>query len=145
MKLVTEFASFTLNKALKMKTSLLGEGKSPEEVQQSLGETFKLEGDKLKHFVNALDVAGQNPENLKRVLVVTLAEGENAPAKSTKVEDTHYAPEFLISKSYAEAQKSRGTQNKGRGRDSKKGSPWGLTPEEKAAKGSGGPKPPKSN
>jgi hypothetical protein len=63
MKSVTEFANFTLNKGLQAKATLLAEGKSPEEVQTSLGETFKFEGDKLKYFVNALEVAGQNAEN----------------------------------------------------------------------------------
>ncbi|MES2856638.1 MAG: hypothetical protein V4692_12280, partial [Bdellovibrionota bacterium] len=82
MKSVTEFANFTLASGLKAKSALTTEGKSAEEVQTSLGETFKYEGDKLKYFMAALDVAEANKENLKRVLVVSLAEGENAPAKS---------------------------------------------------------------
>lgn len=144
MKLVTEFISFTLVKGLKAKAALAAEGKTPEEIQTGLGEAFKLEGDKLKHFTIALDVAGQNTENLKRVLVVTLAEGEAAPQKATHVEEHHYVPEFLNLTSHASASqkteaKGKGRQG-GRGGDSKKGSPWGLSPEEKAAKKGAGTK-----
>jgi hypothetical protein len=145
MKLVTEFVSFTLVKGLKAKAALAAEGKTPEEIQTSLGETFKLEGDKLKHFNIAVDVAGQNAENLKRVLVVTLAEGEAAPQKATVVEEHHYVPEFLNLKSHATAAQKVDTKGGkggrgGRGGDSKKGSPWGLSPEEKAAKKGAGTK-----
>lgn len=146
MKLVTEFASFTLAKGLKSKAAFAAEGKSPEEIQTALGEAFKFEGDKLKHFVNALDVSAQNSENLKRVVVMTLAEGEKAPAKATQVEEALYVPEFLNLTSHAVAAQKTNTKGGGKGRgnrgDSKKGSPWGLTPEEKSAKGKGaGAKP----
>lgn len=136
MKSVTEFPNFTLNKALQAKAGLAAENKTPEEIQQSLGETFKFEGDKLKHFISALDVAGQNTENLKRVVVVSLNEGENAPHKATKVDDFHYVPEFyVVAKPNApqNAGAKGGRPRRGAG-DSKKGSPWGLSPEEKAAK-----------
>lgn len=147
MKAVTEFPSFTLSKALKAKADLTAAGKTPEEVQASLGETFKMEGDKLKHFVNAVDVAGNNADNLKRVMVVSLAEGETAPQKAVQVEEHYYVPEFLVTSSPAPAASQgkggRGGKGGGRGgRDGgKKGSPWGLTPEEKAAKGGGAKAP----
>lgn len=135
MKAITEFQSFTLTKAMQTKAALLAEGKSPEEIQTSLGEAFKYEGDKLKHFVNAIDVAGNNKENLKRVIVMSLNEGEAAPAKAIKVEETHYVPEFVVLTKPAPAEANKGRNNrKGGGKDSKKGSPWGLSPEEKAAK-----------
>lgn len=137
MKSVTEFPTFTLNKALQAKAALAAQSKTPEEIQQSLGETFKLEGDKLKYFINALEVAGQNTENLKRVVVVSLNEGENAPHKATKVEELHYVPEFYVAAKPAAAQSAGGKggrPRRGGGGDSKKGSPWGLSPEEKAAK-----------
>ncbi len=136
MKSVTEFPNFTLNKALQAKAALTADSKSPDEIQQSLGETFKLEGDKLKHFICALDVAGQNTENLKRVVVISLNEGENAPHKATKVDDFHYVPEFYVAAKPNTAQSGAkgGRPRRGGGGDSKKGSPWGLSPEEKAAK-----------
>jgi hypothetical protein len=149
MKSVTEFASFTLKAGLTAKTALAGEGKTPEEVQAGLGEKFKYEGDKLKHFGHALDVAEKNPENLKRVLVVSYAEGENPQPKALKVEEHHYLPEFHIEQKKVHEKKSdgkggRGGGGKGRGGSGGKGekeSPWGLSPEQKAAKKGGGAKP----
>ena len=141
MKSVTEFWNATLLKGLKAKEALAGEGKSPEEIQASLGETFKYEGDKLKYFVAALDVASANLEKLSRVLVVSVAEGETAPPKSTKVEEMHYIPEFqsapravVLTKADPRQQGKGGGKGKG---NSPKTSPWGLTPEEKAAKKGG--------
>ncbi len=102
-----------------------------------MGETFKYEGDKLTHFTNALSVAKANPENLKRVLVVSLAEGETVPAKGVKIEETYYIPEFTILTKPSTDKKSDGkggrNQRGGKGRGPKE-SPWGLSPEEKAAK-----------
>jgi hypothetical protein len=141
MKSVTEFPNFTLNKGLAAKANLSAEGKTPEEIQTSLGETFKYEGDKLKHFINALDLAGQNATNLKRVLVLSFAEGENTPAKAVKVDEHHYLAEFASDAKYvapAKEERGRGGKGgggKGRGGDRPKSSPWGLSPEEKAAKG----------
>jgi len=139
MKAVTEFANVTLSQALKTKAALTAEGKSPEEIQESLGQSFKMEGDKLKYFVNALEVAGANTQNLKRVLVVSFAEGENVPGKATKVEELHYVPDFFVMTVAKPAEKGNGKggrQGGGRGAGSNapKGSPWGLSPEEKAAK-----------
>lgn len=139
MKSVTEFANFTLNNGLKAKAALVAEGKSPEEIEQSLGTTFKLEGDKLKYFINAMEVATQNAENLKRVIVLSLGEGENAPSKAVKVEELHYVPDFhVVAKPAAQKADAKGGKGKGSGRrgggGDKKGSPWGLSPEEKAAK-----------
>ena len=140
MKAVTEFPAFTLNKALQMKTTLTTEGKSADEIKESLGQNFKLEGEKLGYFVQSLEVATTNSENLKRVLVMKLNEGEKAPAKSVQVEDVAYVPEFLIqpgalNKPAADAKGGRGGRG-GRGGNDRgpKSSPWGLSPEEKAAK-----------
>ncbi|HMN69822.1 MAG TPA: hypothetical protein PKC28_14860 [Bdellovibrionales bacterium] len=155
MKSITEFWNATLAKGLKAKEALAAEGKTAEEIQTSLGETFKYEGDKLKHFVNALEVAQANPEKLSRVLVVTLNDGETAPPKAVKVEETHYVPDFQLearavvtkkadAKGGPGGGKGRGGPGGGRREGGPKTSPWGLTPEEKAAKGKGkgGVKPP---
>ena len=142
MKSVTEFWHHTLTKGLAAKNALAAEGKTPEEIQASLGESFKYEGDKLKHFINALEVATQNPEKLSRVLVVTLNEGESAPPKAMKIEETHYVPEFQVppkpvNLTKADPRNSGGGKRQGGGKGPKT-SPWGLTPEEKAAKKGGG-------
>lgn len=94
MKSVTEFPAFKLFQGLKSKTDLTTAGKTPEEIMQTLGESFKLEGDKLKHFSNAIDLASQNQDKLGRVLVMSLSEGENIPPKAVKVDEHYYVPEF---------------------------------------------------
>jgi hypothetical protein len=137
MKSITEFANFTLTKAIKTHADLTAAGKTPEEVTTEMGTTFKMEGDKLKHLINSLEVAGKNSENLKRVLVVSLNEGEAAPQKAVQVEEHHYVPEFLVlSAPKPQAQEGDRKQNRPRrgGNDGPKGSPWGLSPEQKAAK-----------
>lgn len=137
MKSVTEFWSFTLLPGLQTKTALAAEGKTPEEIQAAIGEKHKMEGDKLKHFINAMEVAAKNMDNLSRVLVVTLNEGENAPAKATKIEEHHYIPDFKVAPKAPVTKKveARGGQRKGgKGGGGPKESPWGLSPEQKAAK-----------
>jgi len=141
MKSVTEFWSVTLVKGLNAKNALVAEGKTPEEIQTSLGEAFKYEGDKLKHFVNAIEVASQNLDKLSRVLVVTLNEGETTPPKAVKVEESHYVPDFQVAPkpvankaTIAAAAKGAGKGGRGGRRDGPKESPWGLSPEQKAAK-----------
>ena len=141
MKSVTEFHNVTLSAALKARAALVAEGKTPEEVQASLGTTYKMEGEKLTHLINAMEVAVANPENLKRVLVVSLAEGERAPAKAVQVEAFHYVPDFHVAAKPAHSDKRDakggrgGGRGKGRGGDRKeKESPWGLSPEQKAEK-----------
>ena len=142
MKSVTEFWSVNLNKGLKTKADLLAGGKTPEEIQTAIGESFKMEGDKLKHFMAAMEIATQNPDKLARVLVVSLNEGETAPPKAVKIEESHYIPEFQADPRPVNMQKSemRGGGGKGKRKDGPKSSPWGLTPEEKAAKKGGGKK-----
>ena len=149
MKSVTEFWNHALLPAIQAKTALAAEGKTPEEVLTSLGEKYKFEGDKLKHFVNAIEVAGANLEKLSRIVVVTLTEGESAPPKSVKVEDFYYLPEFQTAPKPVQTKKAdargpgggKGRGGGGGGKDrgsAPKTSPWGLTPEEKAAKKAGG-------
>jgi len=137
MRSVTEFPNHKLVQGLNARNSLTAEGKTPEEVQTNLGATFKLEGDKLKYFFNAIEVAGQNLEGLSRVLVVAFAEGESVPTKALKVEELHYVPEFVTGvKASAPPPKKGGPGAGGKRRDGggQKESPWGLSPEQKAAK-----------
>lgn len=140
MKVVTEFASFTINAATKAKAALEAEGKSAEDVQTSLGTTYKLEGEKLAYFMKALEVAATGPQNLKRVLVMKLNEGEAAPPKSVAGEDgICFVAEAIVElrKEQPKRDERGGRGGKGRGGDrggKEKSSPWGMSPEEKAAK-----------
>ncbi len=117
---------------------MTAEGKTPEEIQESLGQSFKLEGEKLGHFMRSLEVATTNAQNLKRVVVLKLNEGEKAPAKAIQVEDFHFVPEFLVTAAPAPKAETKGGRHGGgrggKGGGGPKGSPWGLSPEEKAAK-----------
>ncbi|HEX5037435.1 MAG TPA: hypothetical protein VFX30_09790 [bacterium] len=112
MKSVTEFPSHMVKRGVEIKAELEGQGKTPEEIQASLGEAFKIEGDRLKHFFNSLDVAAKNV-GLSRMRVVTLAEGESAPPKSVAIEEHHYVPEFLVLAQ--PRQPERGGKGRGRG------------------------------
>ena len=147
MRSVTEFPVHKLVEGFKMKTALAAEGKTPEEVQTAIGEKYKYEGDKLKHFLNAMDVANQNLERLHRVLIVVYAEGEAAPPKAVKIEEHHYVPDFGTDPKPISKVKVAPTAGAGKKKNSgPKESPWGLSPEQKLAKKGGGKaaKPPQS-
>lgn len=140
MKSITEFAQPVLQKVLAAKTALASEGKSPEEIATSLGETFKLEGDKLKYIQAAADLVVGKP-SVRRVIVTSFAEGETAPAKYQKVEDTHYLVETLelikpAAPAAAPGKGGRGGPRQGgnKGGGAPKTSPWGASPEEIEAK-----------
>lgn len=100
MKTITEFDGFTLKRGLQKLVELEKEGKTAEEIPALITETFKYEGDKLKFFQAALDMAkarGATPENsrVKRVVVMTLQETEKAPQGSEKRDEHTYLLEFF--------------------------------------------------
>ena len=159
MKSVTEFLSFKLEDGLKAKAALAAEGKAPDEITTAMGEQFKMEGDKLKCFVNAVELAGQSSEKLFKIKVVKLNEGQNPPPRGTVIEDLCYITEPkadpTAAKKADEKEGARGNSRdggsgagrggKGGGRDARGGgrggkggkpkeSPWGISPEEKEAK-----------
>lgn len=139
MKSITEFAQPSLQKVLNAKAVLLTEGKSAEEIATSIGETLKLEGDKLKFILAAADLVAEKT-SVRRVLVASFAEGEVAPAKYQKIEDTYYLIETLepvkVSMAPVAKDAGRGGPRKGGGKPSggPKSSPWGASPEEIALK-----------
>ncbi len=141
MKSVTEFFSFTLIQGQKLKEEFLAAGKTIEEVAVAIGEKMKLKEEKIKHFMASLEVAAANQENLKRVHVVTLNEGEASPAKAVKVEEHTYIPEFQVLTKQVPVKldpKARGKGGGGKGGGNQnrgaKESPWGLSEEQKAEK-----------
>ena len=143
MKAVTEFASFTLNQAIKTKAALSAEGKTPEEIQESIGQTFKCEGEKLGYLMNAIDVAGANTEGLKRVMVMSRLKVKS-PAKSEAGRRSFLHPRDACHGKPAAAASDKKGGHGGRGRDGggkgkgkEKEGKWGLSPEELAAKKKG--------
>ena len=140
MKSITEFQMPTLLKFSNAKAALVTAGKTEEEIAAALGETFKVEGDKLKYMTAASDLAASKT-NVRRVIVASFAEGETAPAKYQKVDETHYLVETLepvkAATPVAPTKGGRGAPGgprKGGGGDRPKSSPWGMSPEEVAAK-----------
>lgn len=144
MKSITEFSHAALQKVSAAKAALVAAGKSAEELAAGLGESLKLEGDKLKFAMAAADLIADK-KSVRRVVVVSFAEGEVAPAKYQQVEDTHYlvevleAPKAPVAAAAAPAGKGgRPGQGGGFKKDNKssapKSSPWGASPEEIEAK-----------
>lgn len=95
MKTVTEFSGFTLQDALKKQKALTDAGKSADEVSQELATSFKLEGDKLKHFLNALESVKERSQHLKRVVVLTFDEKEKKPEKILEKDGSYYLSEYF--------------------------------------------------
>ena len=150
MKAVTEFWIPKLAEGNKAKAAFAAEGKTPEEISAAIGEKFKFEGDKLKAFVAAMDIASQTTEKILLIKVVRLNEGQNPPPRGTVVEDLCYITELQPDPATAKKVEVKMTSNRdggGRGKGGKGGgkqggkgggkpkeSPWGMSPEEKEAK-----------
>lgn len=138
MKSITEFQPTTLQKVLAAKNALTAEGKTAEEISAAIGETFKYEGDKIKYVLAAAELA-KDQTSIRRVLVATFGEGEKPAPQYQQVEDTYYKVETFNAAPVARAEKvdprnARRGGGGGKREGGPKGSPWGMTPEEKAAK-----------
>jgi hypothetical protein len=120
-KTLTEFAAPTLKNAAQTKADLLAAGKTAEELPAALGEALKVEGDKLTYLLNALEAAGERTNDLKRVLVCNLAEGESAPSGFKKIGEQYYGVEqyTLLRQPKPDAAEERG--GRGGRRDGKRG------------------------
>jgi hypothetical protein len=148
MKTMTEFSAFTLrdahSKAREIHAALQTEGKPAEELEQAKKETlnayltekFKLEGEKLELFLKALEVAEAKPrelENLKRVVVYTIAEGEKVPGNVIQRESHAFGAEYLASlrpqKQDRRESGSKHAKGKGKGRGKRRGDLKGKRPD----------------
>ena len=128
MRTITEFHASTLKNAIKTKEELLAAGKTAEELPAAMGEALKLEGDKLNHVLNALEVVGTKTHDLKRVVILALNENEKAPSGVQQKGEQYFAVEYFPP--------LPGTQPKGRGpRDGKRD---GKRGDRKGKKGRGG-------
>jgi hypothetical protein len=148
MKTITEFSAFNLrdahSKAREIHAALQTEGKPAEELEQAkketlnayLAEKFKLEGEKLELFLKALEVVGAKPrelENLKRVVVYTIAEGEKVPGNVVQRESRAFGAEYLASlrpqKQDRRESGSKHSKGKGKGRGKRRGDLKGKRPD----------------
>lgn len=117
MKTLTEFFGTALKTARKAKEDLTAAGKTLEELPAALGEALKIEGDKLKHLMGAIEAVGSKWDDLKRVVVSTLNEGEKAPAQAQAIGETYYTVEHYppVAKSGGRPGPSDQRNSKGRG------------------------------
>ena len=93
MKTITEFDATRLKNAAKIQQELQAAQKPAEELPQAIGESLKLEGDALNFLLNALAVAESSKKklnDLKRVVVFSLSEGEKAPFSAQQKGDQYF-------------------------------------------------------
>ena len=138
MKTLTEFAAVTLKNALKTQAELTTAGKTAEELPAAMGEALKLEGEKISHLVSALGLLnGKKTQDLKRVVVLKLNEGEKAPSGAQLIGENYFNVEFYPSLQPArgdrEERGARGGRDgkgkgKGKGRGGKGGERGGRPP-----------------
>jgi hypothetical protein len=126
MKTITEFYGANLGRALKKTRELTTAGKTAEEIPQAIGEEFKLEGDKLKLFMQALEVIKIKSDQLKRVVVIQLAENDKLPNGATKKDEYCFLPEYFPAPPRADKGPHRGghrdrDDDKRRGKRGKRG------------------------
>lgn len=146
MKTITEFfgkslktiegklPTITAEATVTATESLKAEGKSEEEMTAGLPEaikaaiaaklleTDKLEGDKLAMCLAAIETIKGQRGSLKRVIVMTAAEGEKAPAGAREIDGKYYVAEFFAEAGRPAAPDSRDDRFGGKGkRDSRDG------------------------
>jgi uncharacterized membrane protein YgcG len=135
MKTLTEFVSFTLKNVIQAQKELTDAGKTAEEIPAALTEKFKVEGDKLKYLTTAAEMVKNRLDGLKRVIVLQLAEGENAPSGAEKHEELYFVVEhFAAKQSQAPAREERGGRGDKRGGKGGRGGRGG----DRDGKGKGG-------
>lgn len=127
---ITAEATTTATEALK------AEGKSEEEMAAALPEAIKaavaakfaeqkLEGDKLAMCLAAIEVAKGVRGNLKRIVVMTGAEGEKAPAGAKEIDGKFYVAELFPEAARAAPKDDRGDRFGGKGKRDGKGGKGG--------------------
>jgi hypothetical protein len=138
MKTITEFSASTLKNALKTRQELVTAGKTPEELPAALAEALKLEGDKLNILLAAAEAVERKSDDLKRVVVWSLQEGEVAPKGLEKKGDHYFAIEYFPP--MPGQQRGRHGQDKGRGDGKGRGDRKGKGGKRGERGGRGGPR-----
>ena len=136
MKTLTQFTSNQLKNGIQKATEFTTAGKTAEELPVAMGEEFKMEGDKLKFFMHAIDVVKTRADGLKRVVVLNFAETEKIPSSYQKRDENHYLAEYYPS--LEKPAKGRGGRFEGKG-DGKRGKGRGGKGGRGDKRGGGGP------
>lgn len=121
MKTLTEFPIFSLKNASKVRQDLVAGGKTPEELPAALGEQLKLEGDKLQWMSHCLEIVGEKMDQLKRVVVMSLAEGEKPPTGAIQKGEHYFLVEFYAPPAPKGGQDTGRGGPGGKGRDGRRG------------------------
>jgi hypothetical protein len=123
MKTLTEFFGPHLLRALQTRAELVAGGKTPEELPAALGESLKMEGEKLQRLGIALDLLEneKKKERVKRVVVLQPAEGQKAPAGAFEREGLVYLLEYFPAPAGSAPQKQPEERDRKGGRGDRKG------------------------
>jgi hypothetical protein len=130
MKTITEIFGLSLVAHIKAYQELIASGKTAEEAGPAFGEAQKLEGDKLKHLLNAIDMVKTHSEGLKRVVVMQVGETEKAPNGAVKKDEFHYVMEYFP----RPASESKARHDDHGGRDDRRGGKGGKRGERKGGR-----------
>jgi len=143
MKHITEFFGHSLTAALVKDKELAASGKSPEELasarEQLLTELTKFEGDKLKHFMAALEAIAAKPDRIKRVVVWQVSEGEKAPKAALARDGFIYLVEHFPH-AHGPAQPGRKQEENRRGQKGKRGGRHARGRRDDRGRGEGAPR-----
>jgi hypothetical protein len=142
MRTLTEFNAIQLKNAAQAKKDLLASGKTAEELPQALGETLKIEGDKLTFILSALELLEEKPQeykDVKRVIVAVPAEGETAPSGAKQKGEHYYTIQAFA------APISAKPQSKPEGRGDKRGKRGGRRDGGGDRKPGRGPRAPRNS
>lgn len=108
-----------MSQVFKRQAELAAESKTEEEQKPLIGETLKVEGEKLDRMLAAAAVAKKRPDYLKRVVVLQLNEGEKAPQNAVQVGELYYLCEYFPQPETKRPQKrdfKEGPRGKGKGK-----------------------------
>jgi hypothetical protein len=138
MKTITEFAAPTLKNASKVRDELVAAGKTPEELPAALGEALKVEGDKLTLLLQALELVADRKNDLKRVIVGALNEGEKAPSGAQEKDGKQFIIELYPPVGSQGGRPARGGRDEKGGRGDRKKGGRGGRGGDREGRGGGG-------
>lgn len=138
MKTLTEFSSSVIKAAIKAKQDLVTAGKTIEEIPAALGESLKLEGEKLTFVIGAIELVERKLEDLKRVVVMKLNEGEKAPGGVVQKGEHCFSAEYYPPLNPPKAAHGKDHRHDGKGSKDRKGGRNGRDKGRRPNKGADG-------